>query len=269
MSLPELPFLQHLDLVTLGRPKVATRRSFPALRQLSLHCWPFQHDGQTSDYGLAALCQAAQLEDITLIGIPWRICQEWLQSGNSTWSNLKVLRLGCCEDSNLLSSMLSQATNLHEFCLLQGPLSFYETLPQLLQRRPLLQTVWLGRLKREAEVPMQTTCSLPADLALHPTMLALSDYMVCLDPFVNATHRNEMCRRLLQLRVSQPTATFEVRENIFARSRDLDRCELCLHVRIVQKPIIAVCTSADNMQKTREQAKQAENGMAFQGKKHI
>jgi len=244
--------VEELDLrsVLMHPGNLRFQTTLQKLRRLTL-LWQNSDETVARLTPFETLCPAAQLEQITLIGIPWSVTADWLKQCDWTLTNLRVLRLSSCPDDGALRTLLSRSPLLHEFCILHASESFFESFSSLLRDKPMLQKVTLGNLPRrdsfgpEGPAP---PCSLPIDLALHPVFLDLKDYRVSIAAIPNNRSRNSLCMRLLRLRINRPSAIFEVTRD---RSHVADDCQVSLRVHVDRAPIFARCTQLLSLQERR------------------
>lgn len=246
VALPDMPLLESLDLrcllhsyhVTLPQPS-------GTLRRLSLVWRILGNDALTTAPPLGSFCSPLQLEEISLIGVPWSLAHHWLLPCSWSLPKLRVLRLSFCEDAAALRSLVAKAACLQELCVLRAPPSFWEYLPGLMASRPFLKLT-VGSLQdnewTRTPPPDVEHTSLPMNLALDPAMLDLEEYRVCIRPFANASWRNATCMRLLELRVERPGSIFRVSEALHRRHGET--CHISLHVSRNREPIIASVKSS-------------------------
>lgn len=238
VTLAEMPLLEELDLRSISHPgDIRLQARLQSLRRLTL-VWHRYSEGLVNVTRLEALCPAAQLESITLIGIPWSITSEWLKACHWTLPQLKVLRLSSCLDGDALRALLSRSPMLQELCILKASAEFFESLPGIVShRQPVLKKVILGNVAPRQGSGLAPPCTLPFDLALHPALLDLSYYQVSIGPIPNDTSRNSICLRLLSLRASRPRSTFTF---LVRTSRSWEQTGLYIHLsaKVVMTPLL-------------------------------
>lgn len=240
LTLADMPLLEELDLRSVSHPgDIRFQARLQRLRRLTL-VWQRYSEEFVNVTQLEALCPAAQLESITLIGIPWPITAEWLKACSWTLPHLRVLRLSICLDDDALRALLSRSPMLEELCILKASAEFFEALPGIVSHhQPLLKKVILGNVApREGFGQLALPCTLPIDLALHPDLLDLNHYQVSMGLLPNDTSRNSICMRLLRLRTSRPRSIFRVETD---RSWEQAGQQMNLCVKVDMTPLFMYC----------------------------